>query len=93
MTQITCRRINQETVAISIIPGARASAAYKEKLRAFHAETTDVYREDFARIFQEAKQNDLKLSYYIVKNRSADDDLLSLQDRNDAEKMFFKPEP
>jgi hypothetical protein len=54
VTQITCRRINQESVAISIIPGAGASIARREKLRAFHAETTDVYGEDFARIFREA---------------------------------------
>ncbi|KAL2193820.1 interferon-induced GTP-binding protein Mx1 [Corynascus similis CBS 632.67] len=227
VTQITCRRVNQESVAISIIPGARASAAHKEKLRAFYAETTDVYGEDFANIFREAstamgirgggdgkpdgdkslvtfsddilkieitgpnqfpltvidvpgifrtatpglttendmalvramveraikddrtiilavvpcnvdiatqeilklatdadptglrtmgvltkpdlateratqqviidlvlgKRNDLKLGYCVVKNRSADDDLSSLQNRNDAEKVFFKSEP
>lgn len=39
------------------------------------------------------KRNDLKLGYCVVKNRSADDDLSSLQDRNDAEKVFFKSEP
>ncbi|KAK4118153.1 interferon-induced GTP-binding protein Mx2 [Parathielavia appendiculata] len=221
VTQITCRRVNQESVAISIIPGAGASTAHKDKLRAFHAETTDVYGENFARIFREAstamdgkpdgdksldtfsddilkieitgpnqfpltvidvpgifrtatpgmttendmalvramveraikddrtiilavvpcnvdiatqeilklatdadptglrtmgvltkpdlateratqqviidlvlgKRNDLKLGYCVVKNRSADDDLSSLQDRDDAEKVFFKSEP
>ncbi|KAL2015273.1 hypothetical protein VTK56DRAFT_5929 [Thermocarpiscus australiensis] len=39
------------------------------------------------------KRNDLKLGYCVVKNRSADDDLSSLQDRDDAEKVFFKSEP
>ena len=54
VTQITCRRVNQESVAISVIPGAGASIARKEKLRAFQAETTDVNGEGFARIFREA---------------------------------------
>lgn len=54
VTQITCRRVNQESVAISVIPGAGVSVARKEKLRAVHAETTDIYGENFARIFREA---------------------------------------
>ncbi|KAM7214069.1 P-loop containing nucleoside triphosphate hydrolase protein [Rhypophila decipiens] len=54
VTQIACRRVNQESVAISIIPGAGASAAHTEKLKGFLAKTTDIYGEDFGRIFREA---------------------------------------
>ncbi|KAK4150293.1 interferon-induced GTP-binding protein Mx1 [Chaetomidium leptoderma] len=218
VTQITCRRVDQVSATISVIPGAGASAAHKEKLQAFHAETTNIRRESFARTFQEAsaamgirgaedgkcggdksldtfsddilkieitgptqfpltvidvpgifltatpgsttendialvramveratrmiepfdiatqeilklatdadptgmrtmgvltkpdlateratqqviidlvegKRHDLKLGYCVVKNRSADDDHSSLQERDDAEKVFFKSEP
>lgn len=41
-------------MAISIIPGAGASAARKEKLKGFLAKTTDIHGQDFGRIFREA---------------------------------------
>lgn len=56
VTQITCRRVEQESVTITVIPGAGASAAHKDKLRLFRVETTDVYGEDFGRIFKQASQ-------------------------------------
>lgn len=39
------------------------------------------------------KRNDLKLGYCVVKNRSAEEDLSSLRDRDDAEKVFFMSQP
>lgn len=56
VTQITCRRVSQESVTISIIPGAGASDAHKEELRKFRRETTDIHDEDFATIFRDAGQ-------------------------------------
>ncbi|KAH6612290.1 P-loop containing nucleoside triphosphate hydrolase protein [Chaetomium sp. MPI-SDFR-AT-0129] len=54
VTQITCRRVDQESASISIIPSVGAEAAQKEKLRGFHAETKNIAGEDFAKIFRDA---------------------------------------
>ncbi|KAK4141371.1 P-loop containing nucleoside triphosphate hydrolase protein [Dichotomopilus funicola] len=54
VTQITCRRVDQESASISIIPSAGADAAQKEKLRGFYAETKNIAGEDFAKIFRDA---------------------------------------
>jgi len=41
----------------------------------------------------QGKKQDLRLGYYLVKNRNADDTTSSLQERDRSETSFFKAEP
>lgn len=41
----------------------------------------------------QGRRQKLKLGYYVVKNRGADDESSSLQKRNEEEKAFFRQEP
>ncbi|KAM7197752.1 interferon-induced GTP-binding protein Mx1 [Naviculisporaceae sp. PSN 640] len=66
VTQITCRRVTQESVSISIIPSAGASDIHKEQLSRFRKTTTNFDEDEFGQIFREASE--------AMGIRSPDDD-------------------
>ncbi|PKS11166.1 hypothetical protein jhhlp_002927 [Lomentospora prolificans] len=55
-TQITCSRVSEECVDISIIPRPDADEALKERLISFHRRLTHLDNTELAKVFEEANQ-------------------------------------